>query len=794
MPNSSPVSGESTQVEARELLLSLDSLRLDHYTIVGNYVRFAEATRSSLKELKQRVIGYLHGQSLHPSNFLIWGAPGSGKSYLVQQISGAAGSEVEYRELNLAKLDQRGLVEGLDALASIAHPVICLIDEADAKPNESWPYEVMLPYLEPSAPRPHPTCFCLAGSGGSSLADMKASIRARSKGSDLLSRIARGNEFVVDSLGIGDKMLVSVAQLLQSSREEGKEIREVEKLALFFIATHPGLASARQLRNLASESARRVPVGEDRIRYDYLFGAGDPENKEFWVGSVAVREGLSNSFVHVEDATIHITQLPPGPPPSAPTVATKAPTVDPRRIVVLPFANISPDPNDEYFADGMTEELIEKLAHVSGLKVIARTTAMHYKNSRETALDIGRALSVGSVAECSVRKAGLKLRITAQLIDTTTEEHLWSGKYDRELDDVFAIQEDIAGRIAQSISDHFSSRDGGGAVTFARTERDTQDMVAYTEFLHGRKLFNEKGSEKTVREALAFFERAVARDPKFARARVGIADCVMWLGGEAALPWADSMRRGREEIAKALELNEGLAEAHSALASILLTTEDFAGAEREARRAIALNPSLADPYRWLAQVTAGAGHIDETVRLLEKAQQVDPLDINIIAFLGRAYFYSGRETEALAHWERTKSLVAFRTNAHLTEYYLGRGEYAKAQETLREMERLRPTSVWTEMFRGFLAARQGDAETAHHVVESLLTRPDGKEVSIFLAAFVHFALGEMDGFFECIERARREGSEPVMELMYSPLFRSIRSDPRFVEFATKWSRLKPRAT
>src|SRR5271157_3850005 len=129
MPNSSPASGESTQVEARELLLSLDSIRLDHFTIVGNYVRFGETTRSSLKELKQRVIGYLHGQSLQPSNFLIWGAPGSGKSYLVQQISKAAGSEVEYRELNLAKLDERSLVEGLDALTPIAHPVICLIDE-----------------------------------------------------------------------------------------------------------------------------------------------------------------------------------------------------------------------------------------------------------------------------------------------------------------------------------------------------------------------------------------------------------------------------------------------------------------------------------------------------------------------------------------------------------------------------------------------------------------------------------------------------------------------------------------
>jgi adenylate cyclase len=449
------------------------------------------------------------------------------------------------------------------------------------------------------------------------------------------------------------------------------------------------------------------------------------------------------------------------------------------RIVVLPFTNISSDPNDEYFADGMTEELIEKLAHVKGLRVIARTTAMHYKNRQETALEIGRALRVGMALECSVRKAAERIRITAQLIETNSEEHLWSARYDRALDDVFAIQDDISDEITSAISAHVATLGGTVSISHDRGGRDTTVIEAYTDFLRGQKLLHEKSSEESIRRALGFFESALARDADFARARVGIATCYQWLAGEGSLPLAESDRRARQELMAALAQNEALAEAHSTLAGMMLGVDDLAGAAREARRAIELNPSFSDPYRWLAQLEAGEGYLDRALQLLEEAYRLDPLDVNVIAFLGRVYFYAGREAQAVEFWDKLESLAPFRINAHRTEYHLSHQDYRRAEGSLHEMERLRPNSLWVLTYRGFLAARRGDQEVARHCIETL----DGLErdgvLTCLFTGFIYFALDDIDSFWEKMEQALEIHELPLMELMWSPLFETARLDSRY---------------
>jgi len=477
------------------------------------------------------------------------------------------------------------------------------------------------------------------------------------------------------------------------------------------------------------------------------------------------------------DAAIQLYKVTQASMHAPPEERTALPASDERlrRIVVLPFANLSPDPNDEYFADGMTEELIERLAHIQGLRVIARTTAMHYKNTAETAAQIGRSLRVGMAVECSVRKAGNRIRIMAQLIDTTSEEHLWSSRYDRDLDDIFAIQDDISGQITSAISDLLSADGRNVALAPIHGQQDTTDMEAYTVFLQGRKLLAQPGN---VHAAMRLFEKAIARDPGFARARVGRATCYERLGSSGFLPYLETLEVARTELTAALATDETIEEAHSELALIMLGEDNLAGAERQARRALELNGSFADPYRILAQLAAGEGRIHEALRLLEEAYRLDPLDVNVIAFLGRMYAYAGRGDEALRHWERTESLAEFRTNTHRAEYYLGRQDYERAEENIRRAEGIHPDSNWAIMLRGFLAARLGDVKMARSCIE-VLDRAGSS--TAFLAGFVQLARGERGAFWESMERADEMHCLPLLELMYSPLLESARSDPRYAE-------------
>jgi len=501
-----------------------------------------------------------------------------------------------------------------------------------------------------------------------------------------------------------------------------------------------------------------------------------------------VRNKLSRNFEKLAPTALKGVQVPielyrialEGAAPALPKVSS--PTGETAsRIAVLPFSNISPDPADEYFADGMTEELIEQLAHVAQLKVIARTTAMHYKNSPATALEIGRALNTGTIVEGSVRKAGSRIRITAQLIDTRTEEHLWAARYDRQLDDIFAVQDEICTQITGAISARLTAGGAPASLQAMHAPQGTRDITAYTHFLHGLKLVGEKGSEATVREAQTQFERAVERDPKFARARVGIAEAAIWLTTEGVMPLDAGVALARRELTRALELDPALAEAHSVYAGLLVGEDEMEQSEREARRAMELNPSLSDPYRWLAQIRAGDGQIEEATRLLETAYQLNPLDINIIAFTGRIYAYAGRDADALAFWERTKLLVPFRTYAHMTEFFLGRGELDKADATLREMQKLRPESVWTECYQGILAARRGDVKGAHRAIDMLRRRGERGEITEFHRAFVHHALGEEDAFVAGLEESFRRHSLPLLELLYSSLYEDARKDPRVTD-------------
>jgi len=287
--------------EARSFIAALDLVAPSRYRVVGDYTRYEETVRNTLKDVRHKITSGFDRAGRKRENHLFWAAPGSGKTYFVQQVAASLPQTIRYQECNLAKCSREEFLASLAQLDAENKPCLCLIDEVDAKPHEAWPYEVLLSYLDAGVERGAQFIFVLAGSSGFSLVEMKQRIASRPKGADLLTRIPGGNEYEIPPMKLGDRVLVVLSQFRQAGRELGREIQAVEKLGLYYVALNSRLANARQLRELAVRAIERLPTGEDRVRYDHLFGAGDPENKAFWMQSLPATADLASKFVMLED-------------------------------------------------------------------------------------------------------------------------------------------------------------------------------------------------------------------------------------------------------------------------------------------------------------------------------------------------------------------------------------------------------------------------------------------------------------------------------------------------------------
>jgi len=286
----------SAPQDAQAFIAALDEVDLSRFRVVGTYTRYNEAVRNVLQDARQKILAGFEPPGHKRENHLIWAAPGTGKTYFVQQIGASLADAVKYHEINLAKCTEPEFRAALGRLDT-GQACLCLIDEADAKPQEPWPYEVLLPYLDASVERSARFVFVLAGSSGTSLEEIKQRIAARPKGTDLLSRIPTGHEHTIGPMSLGDRLLIVLSQLRQAGTEAGRDIRAIEKLGLYYVALNPRLANARQLREFAARAVERVPKTDDRVKYDHLFVPGDPENKAFWVQAQSVAERLVGSFV-----------------------------------------------------------------------------------------------------------------------------------------------------------------------------------------------------------------------------------------------------------------------------------------------------------------------------------------------------------------------------------------------------------------------------------------------------------------------------------------------------------------
>ncbi len=459
-------------------------------------------------------------------------------------------------------------------------------------------------------------------------------------------------------------------------------------------------------------------------------------------------------------------------PTAAATAGTPRATVG-RRLAVLPLANISADPSDEYFADGLTEELISVLSQVRDLSVIARTSIVQYKLAPKSVAQVGVDLGVDTVLEGSVRKAGKRIRITLQLIDVATQVHLWAGTYDREVDDVFAVQTDIAERTAEAL--RLEATKGGRS---GLREKPTDNPAAYDLYLRGLVAENEP-EQRGYPDAIRSYERATELDPEFAEAFAAWADLYVKAAGDT-MPMREVMPRARELASRALQLDPNSSLAHAALANIAFQFDhDWKGAEMEFRTAIALNPSNDSAHRFLGMLFIALGRFDDArevfragirlnptghfhhmllmvdlaegnyssvIELHEKETARDPTSVGKRVQLGLAYLAAGRKKEALqlANVRVTNASEDDRFDLALLNALVGRPDPA----------------------RGIVAeVQRGEAKTY---------------ISATHLAMLHAALGDRSRALDLLEQDAREGDGTLWLWYRGVWFDSIRTDPRFV--------------
>jgi TolB-like protein/class 3 adenylate cyclase/Tfp pilus assembly protein PilF len=464
-------------------------------------------------------------------------------------------------------------------------------------------------------------------------------------------------------------------------------------------------------------------------------------------------------------------------------VADESRIADKSRLAVLPFANISPDPSDEYFADGLTEELIANLSVVAGLKVIARTSVVGYKKTEKSVATIGKELGVGTVVEGSVRRSANRIRVTVQVIDVATEEHLWTAKYDDDLDDIFAVQSDIATKVATALPGGLK-RENTPIPELAKP-RETE---AYLLYLQGQALV-WKTDQDSLRRSLEFFKKALQADPTFARAYAGMARAYIGLGNEDLMAWLDACNLGRVAAEKAIAIDPGLAEAHGLRAEIAFMADETADVlDREVRRALELNPNLAQAHTILAALAGSLGIAEAYLAENEEAYRLDPLSPPTIRSLGNAYFFAGRHEEALAHWRKTTEQSPIDSFRGLADYYVFKGDFEQAELAVKELERLAPSSDFALLCRGWLSAARGDRATAMKMIERLQETSREGYARQSSVGFIYYVLGDLDRFFQVIFATAKAHTMQAARIRMSPLFAGARRDPRFVELMSTYGR------
>jgi TolB-like protein len=445
-------------------------------------------------------------------------------------------------------------------------------------------------------------------------------------------------------------------------------------------------------------------------------------------------------------------------------------------LAVLPLANISGDTSQEFFADGMTEELTTELAHISALRVISRTSAMQYKGVHKPLPQIAKELNVDAVLEGSVQRAGDRVRITAQLIRATSDTHLWAESYDRDLRDVLGLQREVARDIAQQIQVKLTVQEQTQLRASTAVDPQVHDL-----YLQGLYYANGSGEDQST-IAISYFEQAIAKDPGYAPAYAGLTNCYVNLSGYYRPP-REVMPKAKAAALKALELDESLSEAHSALGFVYVFYDwNWAGAEREAKRAIELNPNNAFAFEVLSNYSSSVGRHNEAIAQIERAHALNPrstsimVDRIIIPFLARKYDQAiavGREGIAVAPEDGVlHSFVAWP--------YVMAGHDTEAIAEAEAGYHLDSNSL-NESILAFVYAKTGKRNQAEKILVDVREKLKKHYTCSYEAAAAYVYLGQTDTAFQLLDKAYQDRSECMPAIGVDPRMDPIRSDPRYQE-------------
>lgn len=442
-------------------------------------------------------------------------------------------------------------------------------------------------------------------------------------------------------------------------------------------------------------------------------------------------------------------------------------------LAVLPFENLTGDAGQEYFSDGLTEEMITQLGRLDPqhLGVIARTSVMHYKNSPEQVDRIGTKLGVQYVLEGSVRRDSGKVRITAQLIQTKDQTHIWAQEYDRDLKDLLALQDEIAREISAETQNALGEHKRVTPIN--QPSLSPQALEAYDLYLKGQYFWNKRTVEGFQR-AIDYFQQATAKDPNNARAYAGLADSYALLGGYSMTPQTESMPKARAAALRALEIDESLPEAHTALALVVQNYDwDWQKAGNEYRRAIELNPNYATAHQWYAEHLALQGRFDEALSESERARQLDPLSLIITTDKGAILYYSRQYDQAIEQFRAVLDMDPDFPRAHMIVFaYAQKGMFADA---LAHVEK----GPWRWSTLAYVYGRSRQQLEARNALEKLeqLNQRQQMDPAAFLRAYI--GMGSKDEAFAYLEKVYAQHSNALVTLKVDPVYDPLRNDPRF---------------